>query len=78
MKTEKIYAIYKNGIHVGNAEGQTPKLAVWYYCTMANIPVNYTIYKAKKAIQGKHYLKQEIENSSFSIVMSLYESNTKE
>ena len=54
----KLYAIYKNGKHVGNAEASTPKMAIWCYCRTAHITANYTIYKAVKAIQGRHYLRK--------------------
>lgn len=58
-RTMKLYAIYKNGEHRGNAAGTTPKLAIWHYCRAANLPVDYTIFKAKKAVEGKHYTGQE-------------------
>lgn len=59
MRKVKLYAIFKNGKHVGNAGASTPKRAIWYYCYVANLPADYTLYKARKAIKGKHYTGQE-------------------
>lgn len=60
-KEDKLYAIYKNGIHKGNERGKTKDNAILHYIReslLSDFIDDYEFlqqYSAKIAINGVHY-----------------------
>ena len=61
METKKLFAIYKNGSHLGNSNGETAADAVNTYLKQANYiyllsdSEFVSLYIAKIAVKGVHY-----------------------
>lgn len=61
IDTDKIFAIYKNGIHLGNEKAINEKEAIKKYLIAAllivsiNDPIFISKYHAIEAIKGTHY-----------------------
>jgi hypothetical protein len=61
-ETQTLFAIYKNGNHVGNEKGENINAAIRKYLIAAlydeslNDKDFFSLYSGKKAIQGIHFL----------------------
>ncbi len=59
-KGKTLYAIFKNGIHLGNSYGYQEVDAIKMHLKLAKLPLNYDVmevYFASKAIEELHFFK---------------------